>query len=120
MIVLGVWLAAAQVDPVSAQSADGGSAFGGLMESLGLKSTTAPAPEFVRKSRPGEGSLDYMPVGAPHPANPIKVMTPAEVAAATDALDGARMTQQRRAGVKPIPVPLKKAAGGAAQKKGIR
>ena len=105
--------------PLRAQTAaPGESAYDTLLEKLDLKAKLAPAPDFVVKSRPAVGSTRFIPVGTPHPDRPVKVMTPAEVAATTADLDAARMGQQRRAGVKPLPVPLKppKAAATAAAK----
>ena len=84
-----------------------GAGLDGLMETMGLKPRPVPAPDFVRRSRPDEGRMNYIPVGTLHPERAVKVMTPAEVAATTDMLDQARMNQQRRAGLKPAPVPMK-------------
>jgi hypothetical protein len=81
--------------------------FDNLLRELDLKAKQAPAPDFVVKSRPAAGSTHYIPVGTPHPERTLKVMTPAEVAATTANLDSARTAQQRRAGLKPVPVPLK-------------
>jgi hypothetical protein len=78
-----------------------------MLRSLGLKAKTAPVPDFVTKSRPDVNKLNYMPVGSKHPERPVKVMTPAEIAATTADLDASRVAQQRKAGVKPVPVPDK-------------
>lgn len=94
--------------PLRAQTtAPGESAYDILLEKLDLKAKVAPAPDFVVRSRPAAGSTRFIPVGTQHPARPVKVMTPAEVAATTAELDASRMGQQRRAGIKPLPVPLK-------------
>ena len=95
--------------PDPARGATQGGSFDGILRALDLKPTMAPTPGFVRASRPATGSGDYIPVGRLHPERTDKVMTPAEVAATTASLDGTRVAQQRRAGVKPVAVPLKKA-----------
>ncbi len=94
--------AAAQTAPAA-----GNGSFADTMEAVGLKAKVAPPPDFVVKSRPDPSKLNYLPVGTTHPERPIKVMTPAEIAATTADLDSTRMNQQRRAGLKPPPVPLK-------------
>lgn len=100
--------------PLAAQTApQGESPYDTLLEKLDLKAKIAPAPDFVVKSRPAPGTTRFIPVGTPHPDRPVKVMTPAEVAATTADLDASRMGQQRRAGVKPLPVPLKLPKGAA-------
>lgn len=110
-VALVALLAGASAGPAAAQSAGGESSFAGVMETLGLKSRARAAPEFVERSRPGADALHYMPVGAPRSDAPaVKTMTPAEVAAATEALDQARVKQQRQAGLVPAAVPLKTAA----------
>lgn len=118
--IVGLCVGLTWAPPAFSQAPEDGSAFGGLMEGLGLKAKPTRTPAFVRKSRPGEGSLHYMPVGEPRGAPATKTMTPAEVAAATDALDSARMAQQRRAGVKAAPVPLKAAKGSGQPKAMLR
>ncbi len=114
--VFRVALTVAMVAPaasVVAQSAPvpdapvGAGSFDGILRALDLKAKPAPRPDFVERSRPDDDGINYMPVGAEHPARTTKTLTPAEVAAATADLDRARMAQQRRAGVKPVPVPLK-------------
>ena len=113
---LGVVLALLAT-PLRAQTAaPGESAYETVLEKLDLKAKVAPAPDFVVKSRPAAGSTRFIPVGTPHPDRPVKVMTPAEVAATTAELDVFRMGQQRRAGVKPLPVPLKTPKTGAKAK----
>ncbi len=115
VLAVGVTLAG----PALAQSAGDPSSFGGLLETFGLKAKPSVAPGFVEKARPRDEDLHYIPVGAPHVASPVKTMTAAELAAATDALDHARVAQQLKAGVKPPPVPLKTAAGDGSRKKTI-
>jgi hypothetical protein len=105
-----LWTAArAQSAPGAATAAapapDG--PFDDMMRALNLKAKIAPAPDFVVKSRRPPGKVDYLPVGTKHPDRPVKVLTPAEVAATETDLDAARVAQQRRAGIKPAPVPEK-------------
>ncbi len=110
----GVLVAAALAGAARAQSPGNGSTFDGIMEQFGLKSRPTSAPDFVETSRPDPGSLRYIPVGPPRSDAPAaKVMTPAEVAATTAALDQARVRQQRGAGLHPASVPPKPAAKGA-------
>jgi hypothetical protein len=94
--------ALAQTPPGTADNS-----FDTMLRAAGLKAKTAPMPDFVTKSRPDTGKLNYIPVGGKHPERPVKVMTPAEIAATTAELDATRVAQQRRAGVKPVPVPDK-------------
>ena len=94
--------------------------FDGLLRAMDLKAAVAPAPDFVQRTRPADDKLQFMPVGTPHADHPIKTLSPAEVAATTADLDAVRMTQQRRAGLKPIPVPDKKAAPNSPKPKTVR
>ena len=51
-------------------------------------------PDFVEQARPkSSGEYEYMPVGAKHPASPIKAKTPDQVKAAEAELDAARDAQ---------------------------
>lgn len=106
IVALATPVAAARGQSVPDAPADGGS-FDGILRALDLKAKPAQRPDFVERSRPADGAINYMPVGTDHPAGEVKTLTPAEVAATTADLDQARMAQQRRAGVKPLPVPLK-------------
>lgn len=103
----GALLLAGMSVPAIAQSPEAASPLGSLAETLGLKAKPTRAPDFVERSRPATDALHYIPVGTPHPDAAVKTMTPAEVAAATDALDQARVAQQRRAGLAPAPPPRK-------------
>jgi hypothetical protein len=96
------------VDPTPGQPQ--GASFDGILRALDLKPKVAPAPDFVRSSRPADGG-SFIPIGRSHPERTDKVMTPAEIQATTAALDSARVAQQSRAGVKPPAVPLKNAKG---------
>ena len=116
-ILRGVLVAVALTGAARAQSAGDGPTFDGLMERFGLKSRPAAAPDFVETARPAPDSLHYIPVGPPKSDAPaVRTMTPAEVAATTEALDQARVRQQRGAGLRPAPAPLKPVAAKGARK----
>ena len=104
MLALSMRPAGAQAPASTAPSPP---TFDNLLQELDLKAKEAPTPDFVVKSRPPAGTTHFIPVGTPHPERSLKVMSPAEVAATTADLDSARTAQQRRAGLKPVPVPLK-------------
>ena len=103
---LGLGPASAQAGPPAENAAEGGS-LDSVLRALNLKAETTHAPDFVRQSRRPEKDLHFLPVGTPHPERSDKVMTPAEIAAMTSSLDATRMADQKRAGLKPVPVPEK-------------
>lgn len=71
----------------------GGRAIGAIFDGLGLRKPPAPAPDFVRESRPER--LDYLPL-APRPGTSQK-KTPAEMEALGAQLDRAIAENKRKA-----------------------
>jgi hypothetical protein len=61
----------------------------------GVGAKPKPAPDFVVQSRPE--SVDYIPVGAPAPARPIRGKTAAEAKATEAELDAARAAVEAQA-----------------------
>jgi hypothetical protein len=115
LLALAPLPAAAQAGvPTTERGADipEGGTFDGLLRAFDLKARSSTASDFVRRSRPA--TTDFIPVGRPHNERSTKVLTPDEVEAETNALDAARVTQQRRAGITPPVVPLKKPRAAAA------
>ena len=94
--------------------------FDGVLETFGLKAKHTRAPDFVRRSRPDESAMHYLPTGAPPDGRNDRPLTPAEVSALTSQLDSTRMEQQRRAGLKPAPLPQKTEGAGQAGKSILR
>jgi hypothetical protein len=65
-----------------------------LLRKLNVKAAPAePAPEFVRRTRPDPSRLDYMQPAVPHKVSPLKVKSLAEIQAAKNALDAAKIRQ---------------------------
>ena len=68
--------------------------FDQALQTLNLKATPAePAPAFVERTRRDAADLGYIPTALPHKVSPRPVKTPAEIQAATEALDAAKVHQ---------------------------
>lgn len=75
------------------------------LQTLNLKATPAePPPAFVERTRPNAAELGYIPTALPHKVSPRAVKTPAEIEAATDALDAAKARQLNPAAA-PVDLP---------------
>ena len=107
VLLVGLQVACARAQTPAPTTDAPGPGFDDVLRSLNLKARESKTPDFVVKSRPAPGSMQFIPVGTPHPRRAVKVLTPAEVTATEAELDAARTQQQRRAGLKPQPVPEK-------------
>ncbi len=84
----------------------------GALEKLDIKAKPSePPPEFVTRTRPSPARLHYMPTAVPHAVSPVPVKTIAQIQAAKDALDAARVRQ-----LNPTPPPLDLTKRSAASK----
>ena len=83
----------------------------GALEKLDVKAKPAePPPEFVTRTRPSPARLHYMPTAVPHAVSPVPVKTPAQIQAAKDALDAAKVRQLNPT---PPPIDLTKHSAGS-------
>jgi hypothetical protein len=71
----------------------------------------APMPDFVTRTRPRQADLHYIPVGAPRPEPPSRVLTRSEIEAEEAKLSDLRARDDQRAGRKPPEVAALSAAG---------
>lgn len=78
-----------------------------LTDAAGFSTKVEPPKDFVTATRPA--TSDYLAVGVTPPARKQTVLTPAEVAKATEQLDATRAAHDKLAGRKP-PVQKSKAA----------
>ena len=84
----------------------------GALEKLDIKAKPAePPPEFVTRTRPSAARLHFMPTAVPHAVSPVPVKTAAQIQAAKDALDAAKVRQ-----LKPAPPPIDLTKHSAASK----
>lgn len=84
----------------------------GALEKLDIKAKPAePPPEFVTRTRPSAARLHFMPTAVPHAVSPVPVKTAAQIQAAKDALDAAKVRQ-----LKPVPPPIDLTKHSAASK----
>ena len=83
----------------------------GALEKLDVKAKPAePPPEFVTRTRPSPARLHFMPTAVPHAVSPVPVKTLAQIQAAKDALDAARV---RQLNPRPPPIDLTKHSAAA-------
>ncbi len=105
-VVVGVLAAIAAAGPVRA----GEGVWDHVLETLDVKAPPAdPAPAFVERTRPDPAGLGYIPTALPHKVSPRPVRSPAEVQAATAALDAARDNQLKPGGPAPVQIGKRKA-----------
>lgn len=90
---------------------------GALPRLFKLRTVPPPAPDFVVKSRPPEGSLQFIPTGAARPAPSGKPLTPDEIRAKERELDSTRAKQDQIVGRPSTPPAARSVADGGMQKK---
>ena len=103
MAVLLALAGSAAVAPIAPARADG--LWDEALHTLNLKATPAePPPAFVERTRPDPADLGYIPTALPHKVSPRPVKSPAEIQAATAALDAAK-ARQLNPTVAPVELP---------------
>jgi hypothetical protein len=101
-------------EAASQETTYGGAAIGNVLETLHLRQTPPPAPDFVVRSRPAPDSLEYQPMKPTE--KPTGKKTPAQLDALGAELEGA-LERNRKAGARvavPDPAPRRAAPRRAA------
>lgn len=86
-----------------------------LFKMTGLATDSAPAKDFVAKTRPDLSQTEYVPLYERPKDRPVKVLSVNEVAAKKSSLDNLRAQQERAAGHVPSPFDRKSAAPAVRQ-----
>jgi hypothetical protein len=92
----------ARPEPGTVEAVIANNPISAILQGPKLWTETQDPEDWVKATRPKEPS-DYMPVGVTPPQHPLRVKTPAELAATKAALEAARAAMEKRLGRRPVP-----------------